>query len=43
MVVRVLPVGYTTVVIAGQPYYTYAGYYYIVHPDGYVVVDPPVE
>ena len=37
-----LPVGYTTVVIGGVPYYSYGGYYYRQYPYGYVVVPEPV-
>lgn len=41
-VVESLPYGYRTVVVAGQPYYYYDGYYYRYYPYGYVVVPAPV-
>ena len=41
-VVEGLPVGYTTVVVGGVPYYSYGGYYYRHYPYGYVVVPEPV-
>lgn len=41
-VVESLPFGYRTVVVAGQPYYYYEGYYYRHYPYGYVVVPASV-
>jgi hypothetical protein len=41
-VVEGLPVGYTTVVVGGAPYYCYGGYYFRHYPYGYVVVPAPV-
>jgi hypothetical protein len=41
-IVTGLPVGYTTVVVGGVPYYYYDNIYYRPAPDGYVVVERPV-
>ena len=41
-VVEGLPVGCTTIVVGGVPYYSYGGYYYRHYPYGYVVVPAPV-
>ena len=41
VVVRVLPVGYRTVVVSDIPYYVYQDTYYVTGPGGYVVTTPP--
>ena len=40
-IIATLPRGYTTVVVAGAPYYYYDGYYFRNSPDGYIVVPAP--
>ncbi len=41
-IVRVLPFGYRTIVVAGAPYYYYDNVYYRSCPAGYIVVAQPV-
>jgi uncharacterized protein DUF6515 len=41
IVVAALPVGYSTVVVGGAPYYYANDAYYVQRPDGYAVVDAP--
>ncbi|HNX80558.1 MAG TPA: hypothetical protein PKL77_00230 [Candidatus Omnitrophota bacterium] len=41
-VVSILPSGYRTVVVGGNPYYYYENVYYATCPQGYVVVPQPV-
>ena len=42
LIVRVLPVGYRTIVVSSVPYYYYEDIYYRPCPTGYVVVPAPV-
>jgi hypothetical protein len=39
---RVLPAGCVTIYVDKHPYYYYAGTYYILKDEDYVVVQPPV-
>jgi len=41
-VITSLPFGYSTVIVAGEPYYYYNHIYYRRHPSGYLVVPTPV-
>ncbi len=41
-VITSLPFGYSTVIVAGEPYYYYNHIYYRRHPSGYLVVPAPV-
>jgi hypothetical protein len=41
-VVTSIPLGYTTIVVGGEPYYCYNRVYYRHAPQGYVVVPAPV-
>lgn len=41
IIVPVLPIGYSTVVVAGAPYYYANDVYYVQRPEGYAVVDAP--
>ncbi len=41
LIVATLPFGYSRIIIAGQPYYYYAGIYYRRCPAGYLVVPDP--
>ncbi len=43
VIIRALPVGYTTVVVAGRPYYYYDNVYFRTCPSGYIVVPAPAE
>jgi hypothetical protein len=40
--VAYLPLGYTTVIVSGTPYYYCAGYYFRPYSSGYVIVPAPV-
>jgi hypothetical protein len=42
VIVRVLPAGHRTIVVAGAPYYYYEDIYYRDCPSGYIVVPTPV-
>ncbi|WP_078085240.1 DUF6515 family protein [Microbulbifer mangrovi] len=40
--VPILPAGYMTMAVGGNPYYYHGGYYYRPAPTGYVVVEAPL-